>query len=335
MADHPAAFLFLGPEIGLKSEEIDRIRSSITKRDNAPPEEHRYYLPEDSVDDAVATLRNGALFASHRLVLLNGVELLKKKAELSALTSYCAKPSADATLIMLSDATRVAAALEKAVPGERKKIFWEMFDNQKRGWLSGYVRKRGLRIQPEAVDLMLELVTNDTATLSAEIDRLCIYAGKGGEITEEHVDAYVYHSREESVFSVFRYVSDGDLKRALSALAKMVGSGGAKPPAVCAGLLFQLRRLLSVRRQVDDGARLESAMDANGVRGKRIRSEFAESIGRFTVEQLEACITTVADTDLACRTAGAALHEILLELMVYQLIQRRTAINVVETALWA
>lgn len=335
MAEHPGVYLFLGPEIGLKTEEIDRIRASIAKRVGEPADEHRFYLPEDSLDDALGILRNGSLFAAHRIVLLSGADLIKKKADIAALAAYGAAPAADATLILLSDGTRVAAGVEKAVSGDRKKIFWEMFENQKRGWLSSYVRKRGLSIGNDAIDIILDVVANNTAAMRAEIDRLCVYVGRGQEITADVVETYVYHSREETVFSVFRYITEGDLRRALAAFSGMSASGDAKPPAVCGGLMFQLRRLRAVRRQLDDGDRIERALDCHGIRGKLIRAEFAQSVERFTAEQLEECLSIVSETDLACRQSGTVLHVVLLELMIYQLVQRRKAIDTVEESLWA
>lgn len=330
MADHGAAFLFLGPEAGLKAEEIDRVREALSRRDGGPPDEHRFFLPDDSVDDIVATLRNGSLFSSHRLVLVSGVDLIKKKSDQSMIADYCAAPAGDATLIMLADTTRVPAALERAVGGERKRIFWEMFDNQKRGWVSSHVRKRGVEIDSEAIELLLEIVANDTASLAAEIDRLAIFAGRGGRIETDTVESFVYHSREESVFTLFTYIAAGELSRALAALGKLLSSGSSHPAALCGGLLFQLRRLAALRADIDRGSSIDEAMNRAQIRGKRIRSDYATTVERYDARSLGECIAIVGDADFACRSGGTVLHQLVLETMVYQLVKRKNTISLVE-----
>ena len=82
MSESPSVLLFLGPEEGLKSDAIEELRQRISKQHDESSDEHRFYLPDDSVSSVVDILRNGSLFSAHRLVIVAGVDQLRKKARI-------------------------------------------------------------------------------------------------------------------------------------------------------------------------------------------------------------------------------------------------------------
>jgi DNA polymerase-3 subunit delta len=155
-------YLFLGPEIGEKQDAIDEIRQTLTvipktstlagqsttkqeKKAGIPPEETSFYAGETSATDMVSALLNGSLFADIRLFLIKNAEALKKD-EIDLLTSYMGSPQEDTTLILVSEASGIDKRLENAVPGENKRIFWELFENRKKEWVETFFRRGGYQI---------------------------------------------------------------------------------------------------------------------------------------------------------------------------------------------
>ena len=159
MSEIPSVLLFLGPEEGLKADELEELRLRILRQHGESSDEHKFYLPDDSMSAIVDVLRNGSLFSTHRLVTVVGVDQLRKKADLSPLADYLASPNPDSTLVLLSDSVRVDAKLEKLVPGANRKVFWELFENQKHSWVVGFFRKRHVTITPEAIEISKSLST--------------------------------------------------------------------------------------------------------------------------------------------------------------------------------
>jgi DNA polymerase-3 subunit delta len=327
MSSLPSVLLYVGPEDGQKADALDELRSRIEKQTGERPEEHRVYLPEQTISDAIEILSTGSLFSSYRLVLLSDAAAIKRKDEVAALKDYLSAPSKEATLVLLSDEVKVDGKLDRAVPAKQKTIFWELFDNQKRSWVIGYFRKRGVTIEAEAVDLFLELVENNTQELRAEADKLIVYAG-GDAITLEDVERHVYHSREESVFSLHKHLVDGDLQAALVVLQKMTGSGSGEPVALIGGLLFQVRRTLSLRALMDQRVSFDEACSKLGIRGKRIQRDYREAVDQYSRDELERQVRILVEYDAVFRELGAGLHQVLLELMLYQLIYRTEALRV-------
>jgi DNA polymerase-3 subunit delta len=322
MSDAPRAFLYLGPEEGLKADEIASQRQRLERHAGAPAEEHRFYLPDGSVKDAIDALQNGSLFSSHRLVILAGVDQLRKKADLAPLLAYLESPNPDATLILTSESVRVDPRLEKAVPGAGRKVFWELFENQKQTWVTGYFRKHKVAISEAAVDLFLEIVENNTQELRDEAAKLCTYVGTGGEVTEEVIDAFIYHSRDESVFTLFKHICEDSFEPALAALDKLTASGDAAPIQIVGGLAFQVRRLLALRLLLDNGIAMSAAFERLGIRGKRIQADYRAGAARFPAPELERAIHLLTEYDSLFRSQRPGIHRCLLDLLIYQLMFR-------------
>lgn len=320
MSSLPSVVLFLGPEVGHKEEELNALRQRIEKETNSPVDEHRFYLPDASVQDCLDLLQNGSLFSDHTLVLLSGVEQLGRKEEIGAIAEFCKSPNLEATLVLMSDQVRIDRRLESAVPGSSKKIFWELFDNQKRGWLANHFRKYDVSIEPEALALFLELVENNTLQLRAEADKLCIFVGRGGEISLHDVETFIYHGKDENVFTLFKSIVSDDVESALEDLEKILSSGESVPIQLVGGIHFQLKRLLALRTMVDNEVRLQDAFQRLNIRGKRIQADYQTGIQRFTTEDIERQIEVLTNYDVLFRTLRPGIHRCLVDLLIYQLM---------------
>ncbi|TFH05242.1 MAG: DNA polymerase III subunit delta, partial [Spirochaetales bacterium] len=322
MSKIPSIAVFLGPEEGQRSDEIASLRSLIQKTTGSPADEHRFYLPDGSLDEAVSLLRNGSLFSSHRFVLLHGAELLRKKDEVLLLAAYIGSPASDATLILISDQVRLDSKVEKVIPPAAKKVFWELFDNQKRGWLTSYFRKRGVEIVPEAVDLLLELVQNNTQEMRVEAEKLCIFVGAEGEVNVDAVETFIYHSKQENVFTLFKCIVRDDFGAALETLQTLVSSGEGMPVQIVAGVVCQVRKLLALRQLMDAGNSLDGAFSMLNIRGKRIQADYRIVAERFTAEDLKRHLHVLSEYDAAFRSTRPGLHRCLLDLLMYQMLYR-------------
>ncbi|HET6451880.1 MAG TPA: hypothetical protein VFI08_11250, partial [Spirochaetia bacterium] len=200
------AWLLLGPEEGEKAAFVEKIRAGLTVG-GEPPETHRFYAGESSAAEIVRSLRNLSLFARHRLVIVSDAEQIKGTEEVGALVEYLSAPAPDATLVLLSSGfageidRRVAGDSRRktagAIPPEHQKIFWELFDNQKQGWVTGFFRQRSLTIAEDAVEYLLDMVENNTRDMRVECERLAQFFGPGASLTLEGVERYIYHSKEE------------------------------------------------------------------------------------------------------------------------------------------
>ncbi len=333
MSSLPSILLFLGPEDGLRAEELDSLRSRIQKESGDVADEHRVYLPDGSVGETIDLLQNGALFSSHRLAIISGAEQIRKKDEVASIAAYCKSPPEGATLVLVSDAVRLDNKLEKAVPPDARKVFWELFENQKRGWVVSHFRKQNVAISSDAVELFLELVENNTQELRTEADKLCVYVGsRPGKprVELDDVETFIYHSRDENVFSLYKSIVADDFQAALEIIEKIDSSGEGGPIPLVGGLVFQVKKLVALRSLLDNGFNADEAFKRLNIRGKRIQSDYRAAVGRFDLEELQRQLNVLIDHDVAFREFGSGMQRTLLDLLVYQLMFRTNSFSVEE-----
>jgi len=312
-------FLLLGPEHGEKAEFLDAIRRKIASQTGEAPEEHKLYSFESGVREAVSLLQSPSLFSSHTLVRVLGAEQYKRVEDTKVLIEYAAHPAENGTLVLESDAPGIEKKIEALVIPERKKIFWEMFDNQKHGYVVGYFRKKGVAIDHEAAELLLELVENGSDELRREADRLCLVFGKGARIAAEDVERYIFHSKEENVFTLFEQIMAGDLDRALEILQQLQLAGTGQAHQILAGLTWQLRNLHAVRCAVDRGLSAAEAAAAAGVRGKRNQKLYAAAAHALDTHAVERGLKAAAELAVELRSTRPAVHYGLLSDFVFRL----------------
>ncbi|MBL7006948.1 MAG: DNA polymerase III subunit delta [Spirochaetia bacterium] len=325
------AYLLLGPETGQKSQYIKNIREECRDTYGETPEIHRYYPFETENGEILQALQNHSLFAAHRLVILSQADLLNASM-VTMLEKYLQKPAESSTLILVSSTNRIAKKLEDLITGKARTIFWEMFENKKHDWLVSYFKSQKLEISDDAVELILELVENNTYDLRVVCGQFSAFflgqsTKENFEITEVEVEQFMYHSRKESVFSLFSVIAQGDLKRSLEVFRTLHRAGEAEPAAVFAGLLWQFRRFYSFISLLNDGKPEEAAFRSASVMGKdakitgkKNQQIYREGAANYSMREIAQIITSIGEYDCAVREFGTALKQLLMEKFLYECI---------------
>jgi DNA polymerase-3 subunit delta len=311
--------LFLGPELGKKQDAIDEIRKSLSAGDS-PPEETSFYAGETAVSQMAAVLRNGSLFADSRLFLIKNADLIKKKDEVELLASYIASPQEDTGLILISDQTGLAKGLEDAAGRENRKVFYELFENQKTEWVDSFFRRAGFRIQPGAVETILELVENNTDALRRECSRLTLFLNKDAVIGPEEVEKWLSHTREESAFTLFSRIAAGDFSKALESVHTLLAAKEA-PPSILAGLAWCFRKLSDYLSLAGAGKLSDFELRKIGLSAPKARDDYAKAAGRYNSAGAETCLARTAEYDILLRSSGIAFESILMDLYIYKIFQ--------------
>ena len=318
-------YLLLGPEKGQKTEFITGLKSQIASKNHEEPEEYKYYTFDTKLNDVISLLRNGSLFSKHKIVIIAGIDEVKKKDELATLLEYCAKPSDGATLVLTSDQIYTDSKLDKAVPAEAKKIFWELFDNQKTGWISGYFSREGMKIERDAADLLLEMVENDTQDIGRECFKLTMFFPQGTTISAADIEKYIYHSKEENVFTLFEEIVSLNFPLSLEILQKILLSKDSNPVQLISGLLWQLKRLLAMKELTEKNYSLQDAFTKLNIRSKRHQKIYAEGGKNFSLPELQRIISLSAEYDSLFRQVRSDITGHLLQMYLYAIIRRKGA----------
>jgi DNA polymerase-3 subunit delta len=312
-----ACFLFLGPEIGLKQDAVKELRRELSRGGAASLEESSFYAGETPVQNIVSILRNGSLFADMRLFFIKNTEALKVKDDVELLASYMAAPQENTTLILMSEAYSVSKGLEKNIPSQGRRVFGELFENKKTEWVESFFRREGYRISGEGIETVLEMVENNTEALGRECSRLMLFMDKDQVITGAAVEKWLSHSREESAFTLFSRIAEGNLSKSLESLRTLLAAKES-PQSILAGLVWCFRKLRDYRELAalnpTDGWEFKKI----GLASPKSRRDYAAAARRYPSS--EPCLSLIAEYDALIRAAGSGPEILLMDLLVYKLV---------------
>lgn len=278
-----------------------------------------FYAGETPVSHIVSVLQNASLFAATRLILIKNADALKKKEEIDLLASYMAHPQDDTTLILISEATSLAKGLETPVSSGNKRIFWELFENRKIEWVSSFFKRAGYRISEDGIETILEMVENNTDALRRECSRLMLFLGKDRSVTGEEAEKWLSHTREESAFTLFSRIAEGDLSKSLATLHTLL-MAKESPPAILAGLAWCFRKLRDYTGVVESGRANDFEFKKIGLASAKARKDYERASRRYNADT---CLSLTAEYDMLVRSGGTGLETILMDLYVYKIHTRR------------
>ncbi len=321
-------YLYTGPEIGSRNEQVDSIKNSLVKK-FGEADNYLLYASDSKIEDIIAKLQTESLFVPATCVVLREAELVKKKDEIELIASWLKSAKDSSVLILVSDEISVDSKLDKLVPKENKQIFWAMDESRLSSWLQGYFRKNGYSVEPEAVDSILELTENNTEALRTECNRFFLCFPKEHTITESDVEQILAHNREESAFSLFDSMANPSespgarLEAALSILQKILLTKNNSPVMILAGLASCFRRLELWHSIHAGGAYLDDfALKTKGFSSKSSRNQYSRASRVWSFGQCAAILASIAGTDSEIRSTGQTMQENQLSLLLYEIIMK-------------
>jgi DNA polymerase-3 subunit delta len=313
-----ACFLFIGPDRGRQQAEIQKVTQALKARLKDEPETISYYADQDDIDKLLANLRNGSLFYPHLLAIVNRCESFTP-TEVKKIQAYWQKPNSQCTVIFTSEEYSEVKDKFKFVPKDQMQVFWEVDDKEKPGWLRAYIQRKGGTIESDALELLCELVESDTLSMQRECDTLLIVR-PDHKVTLADVEAYIFHSREENVYTLFEMVLALDFDAALAALQKIILSQEADPVQVVIGLQWQFRNLLALKRKAGRGPAPREMMYEFRIRQPRSQQIHNKALREWELEDIEKRLHALSVYDLQVRQTRSGMQSVLLELMLHQLI---------------
>lgn len=311
-------YLFIGPDRGRQQAEIQKISQALLARLKEEPETISYYADQDDCDSIIANLRNGSLFYPHLLAQVNRSEAFTP-TEVKKLQAYWQKPNPACTVIFTSEEYTEVKDKFKFVPKDQMQVFWEVDDKEKPGWLRAYIQRRGGRIENDALELLCELVESDTLSMQRECDTL-ICVRPDHQVRLEDVEAYIFHSREENVYTLFEMVLALDFDASLAALQKIILSQEADPVQVVIGLQWQFRNLHALKQKAGRGPAPREMMYEFRIRQPRSQAVYNKALREWENADIEKRLHALSVYDLQIRQTRAGMQNVVLELMLHQLI---------------
>jgi DNA polymerase-3 subunit delta len=183
-------------------------------------------------------------------------------------------------------------------------------------WVRRRVDEVGVSIAPGAVRRLIELVGGNLWILSAELEKLALYAGQG-TVDLNMVDLLVTQAREVSIFRAVDFILDGRTSGAMQLIADL-RQHGQEVSYIITMLARQLRLLMLVQE-----LRSERLSTSDLAKRLGLTAEFAvrrtqEQAAHYHPMQIAIMYRRLMETDLAIKR-GHLGESVALETLVAEL----------------
>lgn len=274
---------------------------------------------ELAADTLHALLNTPPMMASRRVVVLREVNALRKNAR-EALDKYLQNAARDVVLFMTVPggvkADKWLTALGKQVTAVE---YGRLSGQHLPKWVEFQAAELGGSIDSRAVDLLVSAVGDDTALLSAELDKLLSFTG-GGEITREAVGEIVGVQHGETLGDLLDAVLERNARRSIELLPIVLAQPKVTGVSMVMALTVQMLALAWGRAAREEGmsaSQLEREFFNLLREGKAFPGRpwgeatkaWARALPRWNAVALDRAIEALVAADVALKETTVATEE--------------------------
>ena len=317
-------WLFTGPELGERNDALEALRKNAEKK-YGPLDNHLFYAADTSIAVILDAVQNGSLFAEARFAVVRNAEAIKKKEDIQALAEWVEQTPAEdgAFLVLISDEIGIDKKIEALVPKDHKKIFWELFENKKQEWIRHFFAQSKIGIEQDAIDVLLELVENNTEALKTACAHISLFFEPGSTLTAETIERLLAHNKEETPFTLFDALTNANLEYALNIRQKLTLSKESSPVQLIAGLAYCFRRLRDWHNLAQTGSLDDFSLKKAGFTSKKAVDQYRRASRQWNEQTVYRIISLLNKTDMQIRAMGQELSGVLLDTCLYSIIHNQ------------
>lgn len=321
-------YLLVGDEPYLEGQVLSALKQAAMKGGVPGLNDEVLTAGEASVDRVLSAARTLPMMAKRRLVIVRGLERWEPREGVErkgndpfeALLDYAKNPT-PTTLLVLS-----GGSLDKRrrfVTQAKTQGFLVSCDALDGGalpaWIERMVKQRGARIARDVADAVAELAGPELSPVADAVERLCLYVGPDGEITEDAVAACVVRLRPSTVWELVGAVGRRDVGAALAALERVYDPAD-RGLRLLGVLAWSTRQLVKFEAAIRAGKKPGDAAIAVGAPPFKAR-ELAEQVKGLSRADLAQFVLSLAALDGDLKGGSKRLPEASLTQTVLELVK--------------
>lgn len=280
-----------------------------------------FYGKDSDVMKIIENARRFPMMANQQVVIIKEAQELK---EIDKLVFYVEKPAPSTILVInykygtLDKRTKLYKALDKHVVLESKKIY----DNQVPDWITVYLKKLKIDIEPEAAILLNEALGNNLSKITHEIEKLLLVIGTGSKlINRSHIEKNIGISKEYNNFELTKALGQKNVLKANKIVNYFEHNPKSAPFPVTITVLFSYFCKLLTYHYVPDKSNRNLVAASLGVK-PFLLSEYENAARKYSTAKLAEIVSYLREYDLKSKGVGSGNlsdGELLKEL-VYRIL---------------
>lgn len=275
---------------------------------------------DTDINTVINAARRYPMMSEHQVVVVKEAQNLKN---LENLTYYLQKPMPSTILVLcykhgvLDRRKKIAAEIEKnGVLFESKKLK----DSQLPGFISTYLKRKKVEIEPKASEMMAEFVGTDLSRMTGELDKLIITLPEGQKrITPEQIEKNIGISKDFNNFELRNALIEKDVLKANMIVKYFDENPKNNPLQMTLAVLFNFFSNLMLAyyapQKTDQGIAAQL-----GLRSAWQAKDYMNAMQRYTGVKVMQIINAIRNCDAKSKGVGntsATNGELLRELVCF------------------
>jgi DNA polymerase-3 subunit delta len=253
-----------------------------------------------------------SLTETRRYLLADGVERWRDR-QLEPVVAALGSLPPDLTVVLIARA-KAPAKLAKAVKAGKGEIheFEAPKAREMPRLLVADAKRLGYALEPAAARILVERMGANPVRLRNELERLALWAGEGGRVGAEDLEAMVSDTSEAAVWALSDALLERDPARAAS-LAERLISQGENVTGLIYGLASRLRKACAAAAQIEEGVppkQVESGLGMHPYAAKQLVAR----LGNTSLDDLHEATIALAELEVWCRGGADYGDELALTL---------------------
>ena len=319
-------YLFYGDEEFLMNRALLRLEAGLRDDQGEPPVKSLFYAPspkprtafrddqgeppgkpvreaqEVEMAEFLAEARAGTLWGPGQLLVMRRIDL--NVAVFKAINAYLDHPAPRTWVVLMAEGAKTRDLAKNPVWGRLQKEeaalgFSRLREGELHQWLTREARQLGKNLTLAAAQRLVEMVGDNLAELSQELEKLALFAGPENTLTPALVTQLASHSRTYNIFALVDALGAPGFHQRLTSLGHLLDLG--EHPAKILGMLArQVRILIRVKEGVGaNPAELASSLKVPPYKVKSLAQQGA----RFSDAALKGHLAMLHRVDSQLKTS--------------------------------
>ncbi len=232
-------YLLMGEESWFIDQLCDLLAESILDETQKTFNQTVLYGKDSDAGAIVNLCRQLPMMGGRMVVIVKEAQQLRKPEQLAL---YTGSPQDSTVLVICHKEKNVDKRTPLYKTVKEKGVVFESVpprDYEIGGWLTDFVRSKGLAMDAKASMLLIDRLGADIARIAGELDKLVTSLAEGtGTITADHIEQYIGISKEFNTFELNRAISERDFTRAMRIADHFARNPKDNPFVLTVGQMF-------------------------------------------------------------------------------------------------
>lgn len=298
-------YVLYGTEKYQMKQFLDTLKEQMIEPDHQEFAVASYDLADTPIEAVVEEANTAPFLVPSKLITVRDSNLLsaakdnsKIEHRIEILLSYIEQPAEYSVIVFVVYADKL---------DERKKLvkqlksagvvlhFSPLGSDDLLQWISHKAQEQQVMLDTSTAELLIRYAGTGLETLAAEIDKLCLYAGRGGTVSSSDIEELVPRSTEQNVFVMVEELANLRIQNALAIFYELLKQR-EEPIKIAALITRQFRIMLQVKELMRQNYSQQQIAGQLSLHPYAVKIA-GEQARRFSLQQLSSMLHELAELD--------------------------------------